>query len=333
MTAATATATVPGTFFDLGAYVVTAAFIGGRGVFALGDGTVEVAEGPHAGRHRLHGGGLLAATASEDGASLVTGGDDGRVLRFTPGDAPVELAAIGRKWIDRVAAGPGGAVAFASGRTVWVRLDTGALRERQLARAAGGLGFAPKGLRLAIGRYDGATLWMPGTAAEPVELEWKGMHGDVTWSPDGRFVVTAMQENALHGWRVADAKHMRMTGYPAKVRSMSWSPKGRWLATGGAPAAILWPFQSKDGPMGKAPAELGPRDALAHRVACHPREDVVAIGYADGVVDRVRIADAAVVRLVEAGGGPISALAWSAAGDRLAFGSEDGRAGVLSLGA
>ena len=68
-----------------------------------------------------------------------------------------------------------------------------------------------------------------------------------------------MQENALHGWKLADGKHMRMTGYPAKVKSLSWSAKGKWLASSGAPAAILWPFQAKDGPMGKAPMELGTR--------------------------------------------------------------------------
>ena len=80
-----------------------------------------------------------------------------------------------------------------------------------------------------------------------------------------------MQENALHGWKLADAKHMRMTGYPAKVKSLSWSAKGKWLASSGAPAAIVWPFQGKDGPMGKAPLELGTRgDTMVTCVACHP---------------------------------------------------------------
>ena len=42
------------------------------------------------------------------------------------------------------------------------------------------------------------------------------------------YIVTATQENDLHGGaRRAD---MRMSGYPAKVRSMSWLPKGRRLA-------------------------------------------------------------------------------------------------------
>ena len=76
----------------------------------------------------------------------------------------------------------------------------------------GGLAFAPKGRRLAIAHYNGATLWFPNTAAAPERLEWKGSHVGVTFSPDGRYLVTAMQESALHGWRLVDGKHMRMSG-------------------------------------------------------------------------------------------------------------------------
>ncbi|PMV57217.1 hypothetical protein C1X13_30270, partial [Pseudomonas sp. GW123-5C08] len=72
---------------------------------------------------------------------------------------------------------------------------------------------------------------------------------------------------------------------PNKVKSWSWSPKGKWLATSGAPATVVWPFSGKDGPMGKAPRELGTRgDSAVTAVACHPVEDIVAIGYADGMI-------------------------------------------------
>ncbi len=82
-----------------------------------------------------------------------------------------------------------------------------------------------------------------------------------------------------------------MTGYPAKPKSLSWSAKGRFLASSGTNAAILWPFHFKDGPMGRQPLQLGMRDAQATRVACHPRDEIVAIGYQDGTVMAVRFAD------------------------------------------
>ena len=97
------------------------------------------------------------------------------------------------------------------------------------------------------------------------ELPWKGSHIGITASSDGRFVVSTMQENALHGWRLADGAHMRMTGYPAKTRSVSWSADGKWLATSGADAAIIWPFVTKDGPMGKPPLEVAIRPSRVER--------------------------------------------------------------------
>ena len=69
--------------------------------------------------------------------------------------------------------------------------------------------FAPKGLRLAIAHYNGATLWFPNASAAPQKLEWKGSHLGITVSPDGRFLITAMQEPTMHGWRLLDGKHMR----------------------------------------------------------------------------------------------------------------------------
>ena len=70
-------------------------------------------------------------------------------------------------------------------------------------RPSPGLAFAPKGFRLAIAHYNGVTLWFPNASATPEKLEWKGSHLSVAFSPDGKFLVTAMQEPTLHGWRLA----------------------------------------------------------------------------------------------------------------------------------
>src|SRR5581483_6043705 len=135
-------------------------------------------------------------------------------------------------------------------------------------------------------------------------------------------------EPMLHGWRVADGKHMRMSGYSARVRSLSWSANGDWLATGGSEQLILWPFQGKDGPMGKQPRLLAPHSARAVIVACHPKQDVVATGFADGMVLLVRIGDAAEILARRPGDAPVTALAFSTDGNHLAFGCEDGAAGI-----
>ena len=136
-------------------------------------------------------------------------------------------------------------------------------------------------------------MWFPNMAGSGEFLEWKGSHLGVMFSPDGKFMITAMHEAALHGWRLVDAKHMRMTGYPGRVRSMAWTTGGKALATSGADCIILWPFASKDGPMGKEPAMLAPLPDKVSVVACHPSSDVLAAGYADGTVLMVRMEDGA----------------------------------------
>lgn len=83
--------------------------------------------------------------------------------------------------------------------------------------------------------------------------------------------------------------------------------------------------------MGKAPLQLGAREVLVTRVACHPKEELVAVGYQDGMILAVRFADAEEALLRRPGDGPVSALVWDERGGRLAFGTEQGAGGIVSL--
>jgi WD40 repeat protein len=270
---------------------------------------------------------------ASDGERFVTGGDDGRVAVTGSDGSTKTLAEAKNAWIDSIALNASGAFAYATGKRVIARDDKGREKTFEAPSTARGLAFAPKGYRLAISHYNGVSLWFPNLETKPEILEWKGSHIDVTWSLDGRFVVTSMQENALHGWRLQpDKGHMRMSGYPSKTRSLSWSGDGKWLATSGAEAAILWPFDSKEGPTGKPPRECGVRPAKVSFVAFHPNVYVLAVGYEDGCILLIRLTDASelLVRPAVKDSG-VTALAWDKAGRRLAFGCEDGQAGILTL--
>jgi hypothetical protein len=140
-----------------------------------------------------------------------------------------------------------------------------------------------------------------------------------------------MQESALHGWRLSDGADMRMSGYPAKTHSLSFTANGKWLATSGAESVVLWPFFG-GGPMGKAPKELlGGDQVLVTRVACHKQQEVVAAGFADGMVALAEIGSGRAVPVAAPGRGAISALAWGDHGAALAFGTETGFAGLVDL--
>ena len=310
--------------------VIAAHFLGRMAVFVLGDETMVLA--PPRGEAKtltVHGGAILATAVGE--SVIVTGGDDGKVVETDVSGTSRTVATDPKnRRNDHVAVGPDGAVAWSAGKTAFVQGKE--LCSIDAPSTVGGLAFLPKGFRLAIAHYNGATLWFPNAPqSTPEKLEWKGSHLGVTVSPDGRFLVTAMQEPMLHGWRLVDRQHMRMSGYATRVMSVGWTAGGKWLATSGAPQLILWPFQTKEGPMGKQPRQLAPSQHRIAKVACHPRQDIVATGYEDGMLLLVRIDDGAEILAKKPGDAPVSALAWSADGTLLAFGTDNGEAGILDL--
>ena len=86
--------------------------------------------------------------------------------------------------------------------------------------------------------------------------------------------------------------------------------------------------------MGKAPLELGTRaNIMVTCVAFHPAEEVLAIGYIDGMVLGVRVGDGKEALLRRPGNGAITAMSWSANGKLLSFGSEAGDCGIIDIAA
>ena len=317
------------------AYVAAAAFLkNGQAAFALGDGTVRFETGETI---EAHQGAVLSACLHPSGEGLITGGDDGRLVASTPQGAKV-LANLKGKWIDSVdASAESGLVAFAAGREAGVRDLADANFERRFAheRTVAAVALDPKGRRLACATYGGATLWFARIAEQkPQMLKWAGSHIGVTFSPDGRFLLSAMQENALHGWRLSDGKEMRMGGYPSKVRSLVFLAKGGLMATAGANGAVVWPFAGANGPMGKDATEIGfeETESLVLRVAAAPTHGRLLAGLDDGRVWRADLAGRGLHFLKAEKGPAITALALSPDGRRAAWGDEEGGAAVVDAG-
>lgn len=315
--------------FETGEAVLSAHYLGTQPVLVLASGEIALGEER---REALHEGGIL--DAASDGKMLLTGGDDGQVVAFEPKTGARTMHATGGTWIDKVALGAGGAMAWSAGRKAFATQGKGDPKVLPLPSAAGGLAFFPKGFRLAVAHYNGATLWYPNVAGSPVTLEWKGSHLGITVSHDQRFVITMMQEPQLHGWRLEDGQHMRMSGYPGKVRSVSWTTGGKFLATAGASEAILWPFTGKAGPMGAQPTMIAPAakaGVRATQVAAHPQAGICAVGFGDGLILLARIDDGAEILMREPDGDAVTALAWRADGKAVAFGTQSGKAGIADL--
>ena len=303
-------------------------------IFALGDGSVRFEGGEFS---AAHDGAILCAVAHPSGDGVVTGGDDGRLIWHRRSDAGVLATSARGQWIDAVdASAESDLIAFSAGKTLTVldAKDAGFRRDFQHERTVSGVAFEPKGRRIATSTYGGAALWFARIAEQkPTLLKWAGSHTAVTFSPDGAFVVTAMQDNQLHGWRIKDQKNLRMGGYPSKVRSMSYLSNGQLMATSGAQGAVLWPFIGANGPMGREATEIGfDEGSLVAVVASRPRHGLLAAGLNDG---RVWLADPAGqgLNFLKADkGAPITALAMSADATRVAWADEDCNAGVAEAG-
>ena len=315
------------------AYVTAALFDRhGKAAFALGDGTVRFEDGATAAAHK---GVALSACLHPGGEGVLTGGDDG-VVAWSRGADVTEIAKIPGRWIESVAASAESKlIAFAAGKELHVRDSADAAFSRVFVheKSVADVAFDPKGRRIATATYNGAWLWYARIAEQkPMVLKWAGSHVALAFSPDGKFLMSSMQENQLHGWRVADEKNLKMGGYPAKVKSLTFLYKGQMLATSGANGAVIWPFTGSAGPLGKQAAEVGfDESSMVNRVAATPVGNRLAAGLDDGRVWVCDLSNQAIDMLKAEKGPPISALAMTPDGKRVAWGDEEGGAGVIDV--
>lgn len=319
--------------------------------FALGDGTLALATGAWEGGPRLkprEGGGVelvqaqappaplarfsvhegtCLALAADPAGGFVSGGDDGRLVHLRLDGTSELLAHEAGAWIDRVAASEAGGRVYASGRRVhWLGAKPACL---MLPGSATSLAFDPAGAQLAISHHGGVTLWAAATLRERL-LAWPGYHRNVAWSPDGRYLVSGMEENALHGWRLPDGADIEMGGYPGQPRSLSFSADGRFLATSGGMRAVCWHFDPPGA--NDEPHECGvPGKAPVSRVACHPAHPLIAVGYHSGAVLLCQPGSSDILFIKGSGNGAVSAMAWSPDGGRLALGTEAGELALVFL--
>lgn len=319
---------------------VTGLAFGGSGrclAASLGDGTVRIAS-----RHEpaaepktieAHAGAILCLQTAPGTNRFLSGGDDGRLVETAIDGRQQELLHAPGQWIDTIAVAET-LRAVALGRTV-VLLDASGKeigRSTDHPSTVSGLAFNPKGKRLAASHYNGVTLWWTASlGGTPMRYKWRGSHIGVSWSPDGKFLMTATQENELHGWRLSDGNDMRMSGYASKVRSLAWIAKPPYLVTAGSESVTAWSFAG-GGPMGKNAFEFGKRPGyLVTFVSAHPKRPLVAFGYDDG---EVRVAEVPGTRMVivrETNEEKVTNIAWSPDGTVIGVGTAEGAVALIDL--
>lgn len=286
-----------------------------------------------------HGFGTAAVAFHPTQPVLATCGQDGKArvwdTAFGQERAALSAGMGGAAWVDRLAWSPDGKLlATSAGKKVrlW-EFATGTLMQEYAGYGGtvADLAWLTGTTRLAVAAYGGVTVYDPVACAPPRKYEWKGSPLKLAWSPTGAVLAHGNQDASVHFWYADSGRELHMSGYPAKVRDLSWDFSGRFLATGGGDAVCVWDCGG-NGPEGTQPKMLTGHAGTVSAVAWQRRGFLLASGDAAGRVclwqpaNRSPLLGGATFEGTEA-----SAVAWSPDDKRLAVGSGAGAVGMFRV--
>ncbi len=234
--------------------------------------------------HTLSGHGFgttaIAYHPSDDGA-LATAGQDGkaRIWDTTTGAVRCTLDG-GAAWVERLAwSADGGTLATTAGKKVRLWNPTTGEQLREYANHGGtvaDLAWRPGTNLLAVAAYGAISVYDPTQPDAVRKYEWKGSALRLAWSPNGVMLAHGNQDSSVHFWYADSGKELHMSGFPSKVRELSWDFSSRFLATGGGDAVCVWDCGGK-GPEGTQPAMLSGHSTVS-AVAWQRRGFLLASG-------------------------------------------------------
>jgi WD40 repeat protein len=234
--------------------------------------------------HRV---GTQCLSWSHDGRLLASGGQDGKVRIWNPNsDQPVRVLDAGGSWVEQVAFSPDGyLLATAAGRNLKLWNAQGELAQTYAPHPStiSDIQWQHQGLFLTSGCYGQLATFTPDTCQPIKQFRWKGSILKVAWSPDGNYVATGNQDASVHFWYRKTAKDLEMSGYPTKVRELSWDATSRYLATGGSAIVIIWDCGGK-GPAGTRPIQLEAHETLLSALEYQRKGDLLASSCQNGLV-------------------------------------------------
>ena len=291
-----------------------------RRAFDTAQLSIQPREGSYPGlRFADHPEGRSSALAPYGDAQFLFGKATGRMNSMTPNGLCVHLPPKASGPVVAVAEAEG-VVAYAIGAEVHLWHPD---REAQLVPAPApvtALRFAPDGQTLAIGHAAGVLLWSGQTRSVPLNAAPVAL----TFSADGHWLACPLGRAGL---ALIDLRNLACTVYdhfPGPVTFAGFGTNS--VVTSGAFRATGWSLT--DG----APLITGKSGlVLVDAIAVDPKRNMVAVGYANGLLSLSKIGSPAEVLLRQDTGAGVSALAWSSCGRFLGVGGRNGSAALVEF--
>ncbi|HEY5228978.1 MAG TPA: WD40 repeat domain-containing protein, partial [Opitutaceae bacterium] len=187
-----------------------------------------------------HDGGTNALSWKPSSPILASGGQDGAVKLWDAAEGQHSATApLGRSWVEHLSWRPGdgaATLAAAAGRKfAYLNPDATVRHEfKEAPKTITAIAWHPKGACAAVAYFGGVCIWDGDDAVAQKEYPYgNGIHA-LTWSPDGRWLVSGNQDPSVHLWMPESDVELQMSGYETKVRQLSFDCASRWLATGGS---------------------------------------------------------------------------------------------------
>ncbi len=276
-----------------------------------------------------HPGGTMALDWSRKHNALVTSGADGRAAIWSADSgALVRELDGGAPWVEHARYSPDGAhIATGAGRRLRLWSAEGELKFEHEAHEStvSALHWRADSRAVASACYGHLRCFRLGEAVPYEVLKWKASFLSMAWNATGRYMAAGTQEATIQFYRLPSrgVEPLQMSGYPAKIRRISWDFTGRWLATDGGPVCIVWDTSGK-GPQGTTPRQHEGHPARISALAFERRGPLLATGCEKGTVfiwnPSVGSGHLKAARFRAA----INQLAWSPDGQQLAVACQDG---------
>lgn len=187
------------------------------------------------------------------------------------------------------------------------------------------LAFSPDGTTLAIGHRQGTSVWTFSAETPGFELDQKSTN--LWWSRDGRWLAGCHNTPGFALIDVDNQTAVTHENFAGPARSIAFGADDKTVIASGAFRVAAWDLHAPDESIETGKTGLTMIDAVA---SC-PNRNLVAVGYANGLVSVAQIGEPGEMMLRENTGAGVTALAWSDDGKFLGVAGTDCSAALVEF--